>query len=267
MPCLGNQIQNCDHCGCTFLRYGSSFQSAWTEMNHCSITINILCWIFFKKHNFDWENRFSMLKWSYLLVLLAFSFEGFLQVRIISNKRANVFLWQLLKSGILLNLPWSSIPAQWGISTAWGFKEKMLEACVLKVVLDSVTPWTIAHQTPVAGIFQARILEQVAISYFKLSSVQSLMSDSWRPHELQHTRPPCPSPTAESLPKPRSIPSVMPSNHLILCHPLLPSTFPNIRVFSMSQLFTSGGQSIGVSPSTSVLPVNIQGGFPLGRTG
>ena len=42
---------------------------------------------------------------------------------------------------------------------------------MLKVVLDSVTPWTIARQTPVPGIFQARILEQVAISYFKLSSV------------------------------------------------------------------------------------------------
>ena len=54
------------------------------------------------------------------------------------------------------------------------------------------------------------------------------MSNSLWPHELQHARPPCPSPT------PMSIESVMPSNHLILCHPilLLPSTFPNIRVFS-----------------------------------
>ena len=53
-------------------------------------------------------------------------------------------------------------------------------------------------------------------------------------------------------------------HHLILCHPLflLPSIFPSIRVFSMSQLFTSGGQSIGTSASASVLPVNIQGWFP-----
>ena len=59
------------------------------------------------------------------------------------------------------------------------------------------------------------------------------MSDSLRPHELQHTRPPCPSPTL-SLPKPMSIESVMPSNHLILyCHLLLlPSIFPRIRFFS-----------------------------------
>ena len=65
------------------------------------------------------------------------------------------------------------------------------------------------------------------------------------------------------------IESVMPSNYLILCHPLLllPTIFPSIRVFPMSQFFTSGGQSIGVSPSASVLPMNIQDWFPLGWTG
>ena len=63
-----------------------------------------------------------------------------------------------------------------------------------------------------------------------------------------------------------SIESVMPSNHLILCCPLLllPSIFPSIRVFSVSQLFTSGSQSFGAS--VSVLPMNIQGWFPLGLT-
>ena len=66
-----------------------------------------------------------------------------------------------------------------------------------------------------------------------------------------------------------SIESVMPSNHLILCRPLLflPSIFPSIRAFSMSRLFTSGGQSIGPSPSASVLPMDIQAWFPLGLTG
>ena len=61
----------------------------------------------------------------------------------------------------------------------------------------------------------------------------------------------------------------MPSNHLILCHPLLllPSIFPSIGSFLMSWLFTSGGQSIGVSASASVLPLNIQDWFPLGLTG
>ena len=62
----------------------------------------------------------------------------------------------------------------------------------------------------------------------------SVVSDSLWPHEPQHTRHPCPSPNSQSSPKPMSIESVMPSNHLILCHPLLllPSIFPSIRVFS-----------------------------------
>ena len=67
-----------------------------------------------------------------------------------------------------------------------------------------------------------------------------------------------------SSPKPMSIKSVMPSNHLIVCHPLflLPSIFPSIRVF-----FKSGGQSVGISASTSVLPTNTQDWSPLGWTG
>ena len=71
-----------------------------------------------------------------------------------------------------------------------------------------------------------------------------------------------------SLLKFMSIKLVMPSNHLILCHPLLllPSIFPASGSFPMSQLFTSGGQRIGVSALASVLPMNIQGWFPLGLT-
>ena len=63
--------------------------------------------------------------------------------------------------------------------------------------------------------------------------------------------------------------SVIPSTHLILCHSLLllPSIFFSIRVFSTSQLFSSGGQSIGVSPSASVLPMNTQDWSPSEWTG
>ena len=66
-----------------------------------------------------------------------------------------------------------------------------------------------------------------------------------------------------------SVDSEIPSNHLILCCPLLllPSIFPSIRFFPNSQLFASGGQSIGASASTSVRPVNIQSSFPLGLAG
>ena len=70
-----------------------------------------------------------------------------------------------------------------------------------------------------------------------LSSVQfsrSVVSDSLRPHRLQHSRRPCLSPTPRACSKLMSIELVMPSNHLLLCHPLLllPSIFPSIRVFS-----------------------------------
>ena len=85
--------------------------------------------------------------------------------------------------------------------------------------------------------------------------------------------------SSQRLLKLMSIDLVMQSNHLILCHLLIlpPLIFPRIRVFSnespasrsfqMSQLFAAGGQSIGVSASTSVLPMNNQDWFPLGWTG
>ena len=74
---------------------------------------------------------------------------------------------------------------------------------------------------------------------------------------------------SQSLLKLMSTESVMPSNHLILCRPLLllPSIFPTTRVFPKSQLFASSGQSIGASASASVLPMTSQGWFPLGLTG
>ena len=72
-----------------------------------------------------------------------------------------------------------------------------------------------------------------------------------------------------SPPKPMSIESVMPSNHLILSHLLLllPSVLAASGSFQMSQFFTSGGQSVGVSASASVLPMNNQDWSPLGWTG
>ena len=73
--------------------------------------------------------------------------------------------------------------------------------------------------------------------------------------------------TSWSLPKLMSTESVMPSNHLILCHPLiLPSVFPSIRIFSNESTLASGGQSVGISGSASVLPMNIQGWFLLELT-
>ena len=73
---------------------------------------------------------------------------------------------------------------------------------------------------------------------------------------------------SQRLSKLMSIESVMPSNHLILCRPLLlPSISPSIGSFPMSQFFASVGQTIGVSASTSALPMNAQDWFPLWWTG
>ena len=72
-----------------------------------------------------------------------------------------------------------------------------------------------------------------------------------------------------SSPKPMSIVSVMPSNHLILCHPLLLSlqSFPASGFFQMSQFFASDGQNFGASTLTSILPMNTQDRSPLECTG
>ena len=74
---------------------------------------------------------------------------------------------------------------------------------------------------------------------------------------------------SSSLLKLMSIKSVMPSNHLIFFHSLLllPSVFPSIKVFSISQFFESGGQRMRASASASVLPMNTQDWFPLELTG
>ena len=97
---------------------------------------------------------------------------------------------------------------------------------------------------------------------------RSVMSNSLPPHGLQHTRPPCPSPTPETY-----------SNSCPLsrwCHPNISSSVVPFSSclqscsasgsFPMSRLFTSGAENIGASASASVLPMNIQGQFPLGLT-
>ena len=98
---------------------------------------------------------------------------------------------------------------------------------------------------------------------------RSVMSDSLWPHGLQHARPPCPSPT------PRACSNPCPLSQW--CHPTIsssvipfsscPQSFPASGSSQMSQLFVSDGQSIGVSASASVLPMNTQDWSPLGWTG
>ena len=106
------------------------------------------------------------------------------------------------------------------------------------------------------------------LKLFQFSSVAQLCL-TLRPHESQHARPPCPSPTPGVHPNP------CPSSRW--CHPAIsssivpfssfPQSFPASGSFLMSQFFASGGQSIGTSALASVLPMNVQGQFLLGLTG
>ena len=97
----------------------------------------------------------------------------------------------------------------------------------------------------------------------------SVMSDSLRPHESQHSRPPCP------LPTPGVYPSLCSSSqwcHLAISSSVVPfsscpKSLPASGSLAMSQLFAWGGQSIGVSASASFLPKNTQDWSPLGWTG
>ena len=111
----------------------------------------------------------------------------------------------------------------------WHLKLSSLVVVVqlLSHVWVFVTPWTAAHQLPLSSTISCSLLKFISI-------------------EL-----------------------VMLYTHLILCYPLLLclQSFPASESFPMSRLFTSGGQSIGASASASVLPMNIQGWFPLGLTG
>ena len=132
-----------------------------------------------------------------------------------------------------------------------------------------VSPWVSLwngnwqkHDNTFLCIFLKQLLVSVQFSH-------SVMSDSLWPHESQHARPPCPSPT-----------SGVHSNSCLSswwCHPAIsssvipfsscPQPLPASGSFPVSQLFAWGGQSIGVSAPASVLPMNTQAWSPLGWTG
>ena len=128
------------------------------------------------------------------------------------------------------------------------------------------------HISTETNIFTDAVLSNRIFNDTNFLSVQfshSVMSNSLRPHGLQHARPPCPSPT------PRIYSNSCPLSRW--CHPTIsssvvpfsscPQFFPASGSFPMSQFFASGGQSTGVSASTSVLPMNTQDWSPLGWTG
>ena len=126
-----------------------------------------------------------------------------------------------------------------------------------KTFLGNYLPFVVGEHN-----FQTVLLRDIQFS-------RTAVSDSLWPYGLQHARPPCPSTTpgvySNSCPlsrccHPTISSSVIPSSSC-------PQSFPALASFPMSQFFESGGQSIGVSASASVLPMNIQDWFPLGWTG
>ena len=172
----------------------------------------------------------------------------------------------------------------------WSNRSRKEDRCILNMVLwrrqtrkrmggfgqgNSIDPWRSRDgeaDMKVNENQQTILTLSFAYSLDQSHSVQfsrSVMSDSLRPHELQHARLPCPS----------LIPGVYPNSCPLSwwCHPAIsssvvpfsscPQSLPASGSFPMSQLFTWGGQSIGVSASPSVLPMNTQNWSPLERTG
>ena len=129
---------------------------------------------------------------------------------------------------------------------------------------ETVSCNSLQHLSPL----QPQNMEECSALVVQFSSVTQSCPTLW-PYELQHARPPCPSPT------PRVHSNPCPSSQW--CHPAIsssvvlfssfPQSLPASESFPMSQLFSWSGQSIGVSTSASVLPVNSQGWSPLEWTG
>ena len=109
----------------------------------------------------------------------------------------------------------------------------------------------------------------LSLGWFSVQFSRSVESDSLRPHESQHARPPCPSPTpgvhSNSRPTSRWCHSAISSS--VVPFSSYPQSLPASESFPMSQVFAWGGQSTGVSALASVLPMNTQGWSPSEWTG
>ena len=176
----------------------------------------------------------------------------------------NLTDWLLSKRSQMQKNTYCMVPRLWSSRTG---KIKMIEIGIAALWVGEV-PWrgleTAEWEGEMLYICIWMVVTQVSVQFSR-----SVISNSLRPHESQHARPPCPSPT------PGVDSNSCPSSQW--CHPTIsssvvpfsscPQSFPASGSFQMSQLFTWGGQSIGVSASASVLPMNIQDWSPLGWTG
>ena len=139
----------------------------------------------------------------------------------------------------------------------------------MKNLYSSILNLQMRQQDSVHWLFFWYFSNEMRVDLYGHFEISSVVSNSLRPHEPQHARPPCPSPT----------PGVYPNSCPLSwwCHPTISSSifpfssylqsFPASGSFQMSQFFASGGQSIGVSASTSVLPMSTQDWSPSEWTG
>ena len=147
----------------------------------------------------------------------------------------------------------------------------MIVSCHLKYPVSSLRVkdrFHISSCSLLSDDLNNNIKSQYSVQFSSVHFSRSVVSDSLRPHEPQHARPPCPSPT------PRVPPNSCPLSRW--CHQAIsssvipfsscPQSLPASGSFQMSQLFASSGQSTGVSASTSVLPMHTQDWSPLGCT-
>ena len=187
---------------------------------------------------------------------------------------------QLFSHVQLFVTPWTAgCKASLSITNSWSLLKLMTIKSVMPsnhliLCLPLISPFWFYALDKTSTSFKVKELvlcrsEGVILCKRSVQFSCSVISDSLRPHGLQHARLPCPSPTTGACSN--SCPSSW------CCHPTIPSSvipfssclqsFPASGPFSMSQFFESGGQNIGVSASTSVLLMNIQDWFPLGLTG
>ena len=189
----------------------------------------------------------------------------------------NVFInWnEMFKSGIPLGFN-GELPSQKIHQSSW----KCLTDCLIlrykDLTYQSYSTLDVLWKTSTAMYFHgnwseesSKVLRVSTTIYYSVQFSRSVVSDSLWLHGLRHARLPCPSPI------PRDCSNSCPVSWW--CHPSISSSvipfssclqsFPASGSFPVSQFFTSGGQSIRISASASVLPMNIQDWFPLGWTG
>ena len=136
----------------------------------------------------------------------------------------------------------------------------------LPLLIQLQSKWrtvSLSHLPPFPKVLYPRDSENKQVQFSR-----SVLSNSLRPHEPQHARPPCPSPTPGVHPNPCPLSRWC---HLTISSPVVPfsscpQSLPASGSFQMSQLFAWGGQSVGVSASASIPPMNTQDWFPLGWT-